>query len=151
MTFLYNYKSDIERKLAEATSRNEFFDAAYLVTSLNAQHSSLGTLMFQVDFSPALLSNSVSNGSSSSSESSTIYKADLSIAGENFIDYLIRNGLNRIERQPFACYITHVNSVEDFYVQKSDPITQNILNTLHATIEAKCNSGKLNPLKVMIN
>lgn len=117
------------------------------MTSLNAQHSSLSSLTFQVDFSPALLSNSVSNGNGNS-ESSTVYKADLSIAGENFIDYLIRNGLNRIDRQTFGCFITYVNSVEDFYVQKSDPFTQNIINTLHATIEAKRNSGKLNPLKV---
>jgi hypothetical protein len=67
-------------------------------------------------------------------------------ACSNLIDTIFALALTGVNDYLFECVIVHVNSVEDFYVQKVDAHTVNSMTVLQSTIQAKVQNNELKPL-----
>lgn len=131
---------DLARKLSLACKQNDFIDSIYLNDSFDSMHQILCSHRLQVDFSQSFLSP----------ETNTyFYTVDLieKSSNSNLIDLIISYSFKNIENYLFPCIISHINSVDDFYIQKEDPNNQDLLNKLQETIQEKVTGNKLPKLR----
>lgn len=78
--------------------------------------------------------------------SSTVKKYTIDIfnssGSENLIDTIIRKSLLRVPNHTFQCVISHVYLYNDFYVQKEDSFTAELLNNLQRSIQENVSKMK---------
>ena len=133
-------KQDLLDKLAQIRAINDFIDLNYLNKQMNYEF--LGKIPLRVDFSRSLIS--FKEASSQDSYAVEIYNK---VTNQNIIDSIIENAVMELKKYVFPCIISHINSLDDFYIQKVDPVSQEALNNLQAEIQTKINDNALKKLE----
>ena len=131
-------KNTLLAKLTEAKIKNEFIDTFYLNEFVFMSFKKLASMSLKVDFTEAL--------KQMSRISSAVKKYPIDIINparnENFIDTIIRNSLLKVSNHTFQCVISHVFLYNDFYVQREDPFTAELLDNLQISIQEKVDQMK---------
>ena len=134
-------KWDLEAKLKEAVKQNDFIDFNYMNNKVDV--SFLSSRAFKVNFAKLLSTPTLSN------ESSDVFTVDVynKKSNKNIIDSIVDKAVRDLGEHMFTCILTHVNSTKDFYIQKYDPISEEILAELQQTIQDKVLENKLASLE----
>ncbi len=72
------------------------------------------------------------------------------LTSKNLIEIIFSNCVNELNSYLFPCVVVHVNSADDFYVQKVDEASVKILDNLQSKIQFKVQENKLEPVKQAI-
>ena len=131
---------DLIKKLAEVRSQNDFVDFNYLNDRLD--YSFLSQIPLRVDFTESF--ESFKDVSRKSSYLASIYDKN---SNQNIIDKIIAVSLIDLKNHKFPCIVSHINSINDFYVQKVDRLSQEALDNLQAEIQNKVATNSLKKLE----
>ena len=137
--FLYELtfnKASYATKFNSASKHNDFIDAQLIADNL----SCFINKQFYVDFAPTF------NNQQEQAESAN-NQAELTcvINGKNLIDLVIEQSFTRIHNYAFVTQVSHINSIEDFYIQKVS--MDCLLKQLQESIQIKVEGNKLEPLR----
>jgi hypothetical protein len=131
---------DLVKKLATIRSQNDFVDFNYLNDNLD--YGFLSQIPLNIDFTESL--EYLQDISRESSYLVTIYDK---VTNQNIIDKIITNSLLDLKNHIFPCIVSHINSINDFYVQKDDPLSQEALNNLQIEIQNKVATNGLKKME----
>jgi hypothetical protein len=131
---------DLTSKLAVARSENDFVDFNYLNDRLD--YSFLSQMPLRVDFSESL--EKLNDMSRKNSYVVSVYDR---ASNQNIIDLIIKNSLIELKNHIFPCIVSHITTINDFYVQKVDPISEQALINLHEEIQHKVANNQLKKLE----
>ncbi|CAF0937993.1 unnamed protein product, partial [Brachionus calyciflorus] len=126
-------KLDYIKKLNNAVKFNDFIDSDFI----NSNLKEISSLIFKIDFSQAFYSST-----------EPIFQVDLvekDGKNQNLIDLLIEKTFTNLTNYNFETTISHLNSAEDFYVQKIK--FDSLLKDLQEIIQYKIQNKKLQRLK----
>ncbi|RNA16358.1 maternal tudor isoform X1 [Brachionus plicatilis] len=124
-------KSSYLKKYNSACIHSDFVDAELIDQNLDHFKNKKFSLDLSQAFSHAELTN----------------QAELISAenGKNLIDLVIEQSFKNINYHRFLCLISHINSIEDFYIQKLSMDT--LLKELQETVQIKVQTNKLQPIR----
>lgn len=141
---VFNYQfnlntNELLSKMNEASRRSEFIDMIYLNETVRNEktYNNFFQMRFLVDFSHTL---SLTNNC----------QVDLfeCKSGKNLIDMIIENAIHTLFKDAqFDIILVHVNTIDDFYVQKDHSDIQDQLVNLQKTIQSKVEANKLTKMK----
>jgi len=127
-------------KLAVARSENDFVDFNYLNDRLD--YSFLSQIPLKVDFTESL-----EKLNEMSRKNFCVVSVYDRTSNQNIIDLVIKNSLIELKNHIFPCIVSHINTVNDFYIQKVDPVSEQALTNLHEEIQNKVANNQLKKLE----
>lgn len=142
-TFLFECRLDknklVNKLHSLALKENSFLDPDYINTKINDIGSALNRIPLRVELLTPL--------GRQPEEPPFVVDLYNKTTNQNIIDIIFDNALKSISNFMFECIIVHVNTVDDFYIQKQDAYTKDTLNALQARIQDKVAKGELKPVE----
>ena len=132
--------ADLAAKLVAAKEQNDFVDFSYLNDRIDFEF--LNKIALRVDFSQSL-----ENFDEMSCQSTSVVDIYDSKSNKNLIDIVIENALADLKNHSFPCIVSMCNSLSDFYVQKVDATSEEVLLQLQGEIQAQVHGNKLKLLE----
>ena len=133
-------RKDLISKLADVRLKNDFIDFNYLNEQTNCEF--LCQIPLRIDFMQYL--DNLIEAPKQRLHLVDIYNKE---SNQNIIDSLLEKSLNELKNFAFPCIISHIDSINDFYIQKVDPVSEEMLNNLQVEIQSKVLNNKLKKLE----
>ena len=141
--FVYKCKLDNAQLHARlnkyALDENSFLDSNYV----NEKLSSMNELLSEKSLRVSLLNEKALDAT----RESLVVDLKLAETNKSLIDAILDSALSEIGKKVFECVIVHINSVDDFYIQKEDEWTIARIDSLQEKIQQKVGNKELKQLE----
>lgn len=135
---------NVAKKLYQARKHNQLCDDLFFNEYITKNADSLASIPLQADFTQAL--KQMDQAPLNSQDKLSVDLIDCH-SNENLLNTIIRDSYADISNYIFRCILSHINSVNDFYVQKMDEPTSELLKDLQDKIQEKVRGNQLKCLE----